>query len=271
MAHTFQVPFSFEFRTVKSEWTEREVRIEGFRFDDYGSDWSFEAATTKERGQKIPVDLSMDEVPKQIRHRCSDAIETWLREQAPYGSTSDRVESEIQNICSDFRPRLLFISPQDSMVRSLPADAWQLRDAFLRVAPDVPALLGLLNRWGRWDSSGYVRVREMVAFQKKIRSALVSRPRKWLSEFDSHLGGAFGFDLRSTYPYFTMDTIECKEAIASTVTIDLLRKERFDVCARHDCGQPFRITSNHSRRYCSQYCGHIESVRRGREKQRSSA
>jgi len=267
MAHTFQIPFSFEFRTVKAHWTEKETRVVGLSWD-YGGGWNLAAEPIGD-GRKTTVGLSLDDVPGDLWNRCSDAVDKWQRDDAYGGSISD-VDSEIQRICSDFRPRFLFMLLQRGAGlrgRSLPADAWQLRDEFLRVAPEVRTLLAFLNRWGHWDDDRYAKVREIVAFQKKIRRALVSRPSKWLAdEFGGSSDIEFGFERKSTYPYFSMDTIECKDAIARTVTVDLLRRERFDVCARTDCSQPFRITSKHSRKYCSQYCGHLESVRRGRAK-----
>ena len=42
-------------------------------------------------------------------------------------------------------------------------------------------------------------------------------------------------------------------------------KPKTKVCARPDCGKEFPVTSKHKRRYCTQYCGHLESIRRNRK------
>lgn len=38
------------------------------------------------------------------------------------------------------------------------------------------------------------------------------------------------------------------------------------MCKRPDCAAHFAHTTNHNRLHCSQYCAHIQSVRRDRKK-----
>jgi len=40
------------------------------------------------------------------------------------------------------------------------------------------------------------------------------------------------------------------------------------LCEREDCGNIFRVTDDKRKRFCTQYCGHLVSVRVGREKAR---
>jgi hypothetical protein len=179
----------------------------------------------------------------------------------------DHANKAVQELFRNFRPMLLVATMQKyAERRSLPADAWQLRDAFLRVAPNSRSALAFLNRWGRWTLDSHTQLAKLVNFQKTVRQALISSPDEWL--IDEFVSGLDSLKRTDEYPYFRMETVECEPAIRATVTIDLLRKARFDTCARPDCGQPFAITSNHRRRYCTQYCGHLESVRRSRAAQR---
>jgi hypothetical protein len=54
------------------------------------------------------------------------------------------------------------------------------------------------------------------------------------------------------------------DALCLTVQIDLLREVEFRKCKRPDCNEIFEVTSRHQRDYHTQYCAHLESVRRGR-------
>jgi hypothetical protein len=67
---------------------------------------------------------------------------------------------------------------------------------------------------------------------------------------------------RPDYPHFSINRNLCLGAIDATITIDFLRKVKFRPCKRQDCGKPFAIESRHKRKYCSQYCGHLESMRK---------
>jgi hypothetical protein len=68
--------------------------------------------------------------------------------------------------------------------------------------------------------------------------------------------------IRSEYPHLLVRTNFCREAIEATITFDHLRKIKTRICKRADCMKPFPIESRHKRKYCSQYCGHLESMRR---------
>jgi hypothetical protein len=54
-------------------------------------------------------------------------------------------------------------------------------------------------------------------------------------------------------------------AILATVQFKLAQGARFRTCARKDCRLPFEITSQHKRRFCTQYCAHLTSLRRRRK------
>jgi hypothetical protein len=77
---------------------------------------------------------------------------------------------------------------------------------------------------------------------------------------------------RSGMPTGVVETITGREMLIATIHLDLLRGARFQVCKRPDCSIPFSIEARHRRKYCTWYCGHIESVRKARkgEKQQHS-
>jgi len=56
------------------------------------------------------------------------------------------------------------------------------------------------------------------------------------------------------------------DAILATVYIDSLRGIETQVCALSDCEEIFEITSQHGKRYCSNYHAYLASVRRSRRK-----
>ncbi len=148
------------------------------------------------------------------------------------------------------------------MENSRPADAWEMRADFLRITDDMASALTFLNRWGCWSYRKYAGLSELIRLKKAVREALISPPEKWFASQFAYIS----FWQRSpTYPFFALHTDVCESAIRMTVTVDLLHKVKHKICARRDCGAPFAISSKHKRKYCSQYCGHLESVRRNRK------
>jgi hypothetical protein len=67
-------------------------------------------------------------------------------------------------------------------------------------------------------------------------------------------------------PIAVIETITGQQLLVATTHIDLIRHARFRTCQRPDCGIPFAVTSKHTRKYCEWYCGHLESVRKKRRR-----
>jgi hypothetical protein len=124
--------------------------------------------------------------------------------------------------------------------------------------------VAFLSKWGDWSFERFVELREITSLQEKVRQGLISGPAKWFTRQHSDLW--FGHNIPD-YPYYSIQTHRCEGAIKATVTIDLLRRLKFKTCARPDCAAPFAISSKRKRKYCSQYCGHLQSVRKNRKKQ----
>lgn len=55
------------------------------------------------------------------------------------------------------------------------------------------------------------------------------------------------------------------EAILSTAFIDRICGNAYKLCALHDCEKLLMVCSKHKQAYCTMYCAHKASVRRGRE------
>lgn len=78
------------------------------------------------------------------------------------------------------------------------------------------------------------------------------------------------FQTTASAPHLLQTDNSLKEAIYTSVTLDFLRGFHFEACARHDCGLPF-LVDDKRKQFCSQYCGHLVSLRRTREKAKDTA
>ena len=133
--------------------------------------------------------------------------------------------------------------------RKLPAD---IVGAIYGDKPQFPST-GLLN---------YVLPSEIWNFREQCFEALTKPPYQWLLRHKQ----LWFLAPRSKYPHQAFVAHNCRDAITNCIAIDLLNKEKFAICARADCRGWFRIKSRHKRMYCCQYCAHLESVRRNRQK-----
>jgi hypothetical protein len=172
-------------------------------------------------------------------------------------------------------------------------DPWEMRDEFFRLqsggGPDK--LLQFLNKTGLFDKAAP----EDIAFSPKITDEygvehkhltfwVRDQPRRdyayfWdmrallcqsmLSQKDDLLRN-FDFSVRfvraKSVSYFLLTTVSLLEAVAASIQIDHLLKAKFQKCARPDCAIVFSIKNDRHRKFCSWYCGHIESVRKLRRK-----
>lgn len=194
-------------------------------------------------------------------------LDEW--EQCTQVERSEDYDQKIEDICSGFAPRLLislessYLPASELQKRGTPYNPWRLREEFLGVKPDEDDAITFLGKFGAWSISNWMRLKDLTSFQSAVREALTSGPGEW---FKSSFSSFSGWNRLREYPYFGLRTNHCKDAIAATVSIDLLNQAKFRVCARGDCGKLFELTSKHKRKYCCQYCGHLESVRKTRGK-----
>lgn len=269
MAQTIQIPVSFEFVRLKVDWAEAQAHITGWsRRDDGAADSDNLSAEVNTAGTRKLIELPIGELPEELLQRCLDAFSD--------GDDDEQVES----ICSTFEPHLLVPSRgsqhyprlrgqnvnrlrETGLIENIrPSNAWEMRADFLRITDDMAGALTFLNKWGCWSYRKYIKLSELTGLKKAVREALISPPEKW---FASQFAYVSFWQRSATYPFFALHTDMCESAIRMTVTVDLLHKVKHRICARRDCGAPFAISSRHKRKYCSQYCGHLESVRRNRK------
>jgi hypothetical protein len=258
MAHTIQLPISFEFRTSKVRWEHSLATVIGWWNEQGGTEEPLKLiAQITRAGAKSTIALPLSKLPEKERKQCFKTM----------GKRNS--DDAVKQICSRLELQYFFHShnkfKSDSELRkhSLPADAWQLREEFLGLRADVDAVLVLLNTWGRWSSvRDYVDMADVFSLQQAVRLALSSRTDVW---FRSPHASPPALNSRSQeFPYFAILTDSCEAAICTTTTMDLLRQLKFRDCARHDCGKPFLVTRQ-DKDYCCQYCAHLESVRRARK------
>jgi hypothetical protein len=245
------VQLAFEFRKAKVEWSQARARLTGF---------------AKRADGTVDGDNLMAEITTGGMRRSILYPRRWLpegdRECLWLTAYSDR---EVADIFSAFNPLLLVPSgethmqDEESRSNTKLADAWQLREAFMRVGHTPEKLLAFLNEWGRWNSEAFVEPSEIIDLQQAIREALLTAPAKW---FTSPYPLPFNWRRCPEFPYFALLTDSAEVALRMTVSADLLNQARFRICARPDCGQPFKVETNHDKKFCSRACAHLVVVRR---------
>jgi hypothetical protein len=262
VAHIVQIPVLFEFRKAKIQWGEARAKVVGWRDDNPGQKMSLHLiAEVHCAGQKSRIAIPLVKLPEQQRKECLPAV------------GKPQSHQRVREICSSLElPYFVHNTkthfPGDELRKNTsPGDAWLMRDEFLSLKGDREKTLAFLNKWGRWAGlRSYVDFTEIANLQEEVRTALTKSPDEWFST----LAFPTMVNSRSTqFPYFTMLTDACQVAIRMATTIDLLQHIEFKTCARLDCAKPFAVRSKRKRDYCSQYCAHLESVRRGRASQRS--
>jgi len=127
-----------------------------------------------------------------------------------------------------------------------------------------------------------VSVDAMWDFRKSLRESLKNRkkfietraparrPRSGLEA----LLAVDKFDLRfelEKNPEGVVTVTDARHMLLTTVYVDVVRGLRFKYCQRSDCGAPFAVESEHERKFCTQYCGHLESIRKKRREARGGA
>jgi hypothetical protein len=255
MAQVFQLPIGFQYFRRKVRWHLDEAVV---------TDW------VKHQ------DGTPDTDHLQMRVRGSDGL--MLRVQSTelpedlYNHLWDHPDSDPAGICCGWRVPVFWF--ESGFAEMKIADAWEMRGEFLKLKPVPSEILNFLNSWGPWISSDrlsqnyfrHARLDEIIKSHKGWIKALASPPEQWFP----FAGWPFWLTVRKGFPPFWVSTEGCQAAIDTTITIDFLRGVRFSVCQRPDCNgeKYFACSSGHLRKYCSWYCGHIESVRRGREAQR---
>jgi hypothetical protein len=167
-------------------------------------------------------------------------------------------------------------------------DGWRCREEFLSLPRTDQALVKFLNKVGMWDfhpSAPHplqpimIEAEQIWEFRESVGKALQDQ-----KGFMEHVAPEFpapktahdligrphpsnDFRLRFEMMRVAAGVVVLTNAchmLRATVFVDIARGIRFETCQRKDCGKPFPLTSEHERKYCCQYCGHLESIRRKR-------
>jgi hypothetical protein len=170
-------------------------------------------------------------------------------------------------------------------------DAWALRDEFLSLK-SVADFLGFLNKVGRFSGgvamNGDWELSDLKGWQQVFRELLKCSPGRWeeylarlrtttpgfngrLITIDVPVSMKTHFQLHLSWQRRSgvIGVSDAVSAILASIYIDHLRGLHFRFCARPDCRRPFEITSRHKKKYCEQYCGHLESLRRMRKRRKA--
>jgi hypothetical protein len=77
---------------------------------------------------------------------------------------------------------------------------------------------------------------------------------------------SFRFKLDAQVATGIVTTATLWEMLQTTISVDITRGFSFQTCQREDCtlDKYFSVETGHKRKYCSQYCGHLESMRKNR-------
>ena len=163
-------------------------------------------------------------------------------------------------------------------IKAVSLNPYEVREEFLKASsPDE--ILRFLRKTGRFTLDTAIKYADFKDWQAQTRLLMVNPPTKWanliskdfLFMLRSHDSFRIAF-IWSDHGYSgCIAVLNTLHAIVATVQLDHLRGAKHKFCKRQDCGLPFEIVSRHRRRYCSQYCAHIESVRRLRARRKRSS
>lgn len=248
-----KIPVSFEFRKTKAEWVQAVAHFTG---------WAKRTDSTVD-GSNLMAEITTGGLTHLVRYSRKRLPEKWDGLWMQAYSNAD-----VERVLSAYEPLLLIpfgkthIDEEDFKKNSQPADAWQLRTEFLKLGPNAEQAITFLNEWGRWNSEEYVELSEIIHLQQAIQEAVTNSADGW---FAGDYSLPSNWRRCQEFPYFTLLTDKAEVALRMTVTADLLDQAKFKTCARPDCGQPFKVESNHDKKFCSRTCGHLEAVRRSRK------
>ncbi len=177
--------------------------------------------------------------------------------------------------------------------RATTFDAWEKRNEFFRLQEgDTKALLKFLRSVGLFErpylggESSRVKKTLLSTQDGQVYDSpyesTISEKYIWgirrLIEKSLHTpaqrsGGHHDFQVRiertkDGKSQLVLTTTTFLDALVLTLSVDQVQGAKVRKCARPDCGVSFSSTGGHKRKYCTWYCGHIESVRRNRRQAR---
>ena len=172
--------------------------------------------------------------------------------------------------------RVLLCLPKEDRSETkgrLSFDPWDARNEFLQVREREEDLLEFLSRYGCWNArdcrlqNGILKPSvhlpaEFWESQRVIREGLLKKSNAWLAS-SRH---ALVPKLNEKFPHLRQSFVGCSEGMEASVTIDIINRAEFEICAREDCPNPVKkeIKTGPKKIYCDELCGHIVASRKAR-------
>jgi hypothetical protein len=178
--------------------------------------------------------------------------------------------------------------------RATELDGWACREQFFKLPQTKDAYVAFLNKVGLWfppavsretamapncDESHTYPAKDVLArlfmvgnvwaFRGALKQSLAF-PDEFIEAYAHSEKGKTSksflskFELDGSVPVAVIETTCFQELLIATVCADIIRGFKFQFCRRKDCRIPFAAETAHRRKFCSQYCGHLESVRKQR-------
>jgi hypothetical protein len=248
VAPLLQVPIGFEFRVVPGNWSLARAKVVGWyrRIDGSIDTESLLAAT-------------LPPVPRTFRMELTDLPEELWR-----FCVNGSADVDPGRFCENYEFPAL-VRARQSEFPGIVADPWKMRWEFLKTKGEPEQLVAFLNKWGQWNIYDVERLEDICGYYNSFRASLVPGNSRSSVAAPSFPGITC---VTETYPYFWIKTNLCAQALHATRMFDFVRGVKFRTCQRLDCATPFAVQSEHRRNYCCQYCGHLESVRRNRQRRK---
>lgn len=179
------------------------------------------------------------------------------------------------------------------LVKLIELDAWECREELFTIpGNDVMGFTRLLTKLGVWSTETgsldwsryplFVHLDDVLHFRDDLRNALLF-PKEFMAQaapkvetrtlLDLMAQSRLTADFRLRFETGTdaagvVTITNGRTMLLATVIADLMSGTRFKTCQRRDCRKPFSIKSRHKRRFCCTYCGHLDSLRKIRAKQK---
>lgn len=298
VAHTLSIPMELRFEILPVEWQLGTAIPHGWWFSMYSNDEPVFRIVEPARFAGLSLPVNSKFLTEDLRTKIQKLVDFETKqEDSQSWRTRDRrigkrLEKRFNEELSAHRIDVLICDrPKHWGPLSEPynkVDPWSMRDDFLR-ANSLVSLETFLNKYGEFSRGTGPRPKvdhkafsepeanehaiswkpvivhpdEIWEHKNAISTALKSGAAKWFEGASAGLDGVYS---RPEFPHYIHLDHLIVDALYTTITVDFLQGARFRLCKRRDCRLPFKRESRHKRDYCSQYCAHLESVRRNRRK-----
>ena len=129
------------------------------------------------------------------------------------------------------------LRPVEKEGRPFKGDAWLMRDEFFHIkVGDTDGVLEFLNKWGPFWEWRSVPLERVWQFQERSKRSVIGTAEEWLAMTPPMTL----FETRGQYPHLFINVADITGAIETTITLDLLQRVRFRLCAQQRLPRAFR-------------------------------